>query len=138
MTSPLTVLQNSLTVTPLDDNQVRVTVTLSADLFPDYVHLLEALTGFVRSIQVKANRSRRSFEIRADSFDLSSRDQFYERVVRRYDQLTAQGLLRSQAIKQISIELRKEDHPWSAVDLVRCALSDAGRPGQPGRPRRSS
>ena len=85
MTSPLTALQDSLTLTPLDNDQVHVTVTLPADLFPDYVHLLEGLTGFVRTLLFQAHPSCRAFDIPPDRPGPSLSDLFYERVVRRHE-----------------------------------------------------
>ncbi len=99
MTPLFSFLQDSLEVSRIDDEQVRVTVNLPVDLLPYYLDLFNA------------------------------------RIVARFDALSAQGVNRSAAIKAISAELGKEQHPWAAVDLVRFALSAAGRPGKIGRPR---
>ena len=138
MTSLLSYLHDQLKVTPLDNDQVQVTVTLPSDLFRDYIRILDSLTGFARTLQNKSRLARsRSIE---DDFSLQEgfrlRDQYYARLVVLFDQYTAQGLNRSATIKQISSILRKEKHPWSSADLVRSSLIAAGRGGHPGRPRR--
>ena len=141
MTSLLLHLHDSLKVTPLEDNQVQVTVTLQSDEFIHYVRLLDSLTGFLRVIKNK-NRSAKT-KAHYDSKEYAeetakTKDQYYSRIVKLFDLYTSQGLNRSSAIKQIGADLRKEKHPWSSPDLVRFSLADAGRPGRVGRPRKTS
>ncbi len=62
--------------------------------------------------------------------------QYYSRLVATFDLYTSQGFDRKAAIKQISADLRRENHPWSSPDLVRPSLVAAGRGGRPSRPRR--
>jgi riboflavin synthase len=45
-------------------------------------------------------------------------------------------MARNEAIKQIADDLRTENHPWRAADLVRKTLVAAGRGGRSGRPSR--
>lgn len=63
---------------------------------------------------------------------------YLKRIVKDYDCYLLQGLDRKEAIKQISSDLRSENHPWSFPDLVRSSLIEAGRPGRIGRPRKNS
>ena len=50
MTSPFPFLQRNIKVTPLEDDQVQVTVTLPSSHFLHFVRLLDALSGFVSVI----------------------------------------------------------------------------------------
>ena len=133
MTPLFSFLQDSLEVSRIDDEQVRVTVNLPVDLLPYYLDLFNALSGFIR--MVKRRHSLAASAKPSDHLGIEFRDRFYARIVARFDALSAQGVNRSAAIKAISAELGKEQHPWAAVDLVRSALSAAGRPGKIGRPR---
>ncbi len=132
-------LKQSLSVVPLKDDQIQITVILPADLLPHYSHLFEALTSLVELIEKQA---RSAAKVKTQLFELQrqealrTRKLFCERLVVIYDGLIDQGLTRTAAIKQISIDLRKENHPWAADYLVRSCLIDGGRPGKPGRKRR--
>jgi hypothetical protein len=136
MASLIDDLNPSLTTTTLEDGQIQITVTLPAGVLPQFIQLLEALTGLTQYISRKASITRarpsKQFQIQHDNA-LAQRDRFYARIVTLYDYYTDQGLNRTNAIKQISSELRNEKHPWAAADLVRTALIAAGRPGTPGR-----
>ena len=134
-------LKQSLSVVPLKDDQLQITVTLSADLLPHYAQLFEALTSLVKIIETQA---RSAAQIKTQLFEvqrqeaLHTRKLFCEHLVAIYDRLIDQGLTRTAAIKQISVDLRKENHPWAADYLVRSCLIDGGRPGKPGRKRTNS
>lgn len=58
MTSLITSLHQSLEITPLDGDQVKVTVTLPSELLSDYQSLLESLTGFVNAINHRKHLER--------------------------------------------------------------------------------
>lgn len=132
----ITSLHQSLQVTPAEDDQVQVTVTLPADLLNDFVGLLDSLSGFVTAI----NHQKHLARLRDDSEETKKRfqfkAQFNKRLVRDYDRYRSQGLTRKDAIKQLSADLHKENHPWRCPDLIRSALIEAGRPGRIGRPSR--
>ena len=129
MTSLLSNLREHLQITPLDDDQVQVLFVLPSDLLFDYLHVLDSLTGLVKTVRSKVRLAKYS-DSSADSFSTQARDRFYKRVVALYDLYRAQGLKRTIAIQRISSELRVENHPWASVDLVRTALNAAGRPGR--------
>ncbi len=136
MTSLITSLHQSLEITPLDNDQVQVTVVLPSDLLNSYQSLLESLAGFVSAINHQKHHQR----LRAAA-DLSvkavlSKADYHKRLVKSYDDYTASGLSRTDAIKRISADLSKEKHPWAGVDLVRKSLIEAGRSGRVGRPAR--
>ncbi len=132
MTSPLSNQQLNPKVTPLDDDQVELTLTLPDDLVQDFLKVLDSLTNLATIVRSKTRLAR----LKDNSADIAQlerikeRDAFYARVVNLYDCQIARGLKRTAAIKAISIELRKEKHPWASIELVRSALVAAGRPGQ--------
>ena len=125
MTSLFSYLHSSLKVTLLEDDQVQVTVNLPSDLFLDYIRILDSLTGFAKTLRSKSKLLKPYVP---DPHVTSKRDQYYQRIVALYDSYSSQGLKRTAAIKQISADLRKENHPWSSPDLVRPSLVAAGRP----------
>ncbi len=126
----LSSLQLNPKVTPLDDNLVEVTLTLPDDLVYDFLKVLDSLTGLSTSIRSKTRlaRYKESSSDLVHQESLRQRDAFYARLVYLYDYYTAEGLNRTQTIKRISSDLRKENHPWSSVDLIRSLLPAAGRP----------
>ena len=132
MTSPLSHLSDNLKVTPLDDNQVEVTLTLPDDLVQDYLNVSDSLTGLATTFRSKTRLAR--YKDKVDDILQQERcrfrDAFYERVVSLCDGHLDHGYKRSAAIKLISKELCKEKHIWSSVELVRSALVAGGRPGQ--------
>jgi len=128
MTSPFSFLQNSLKITPSDDGQVKVTVTLPQDLVFFYLRLLDSLTGMVKGVESKVRLSRCQTVADQCHEGINQRDLYYKRIVRAYDLYQSQGLKRTAAIKQISADLRKENHPWREPDIIRSALVAAGRP----------
>lgn len=139
MTSLFSYLHKSLKVTPLEENQVEVTVTLQSDEYVHYLRLLDSLTGFIRTINSKtklAKHKNSDYSKFEQDQARATKDKYYKRIVQGFDLYTSQGLDRKAAIKQIGADLRKENHPWSSPDLVRFSLRDAGRPGRVGRPRR--
>ena len=139
MTSLFSYLHRSLKVTHLEDDQVQVTVTLHSDDFIYYIRLLDSLTGFVRVVKNKTRYARNMAHYESEEA-INERKQYkeryYSRIVASFDRYTSQGLDRTSAIKKISAELRKDNHPWSSPDQVRPSLVEAGRGGRPGRPRR--
>jgi len=141
MTSLFAYLHSNLKITPLDDDQVQVTVTLPSEHFLHFARLLDSLAGFVQIIN-RQNRVNKSKAL-AESLNLAEqaeqdKQRYYQRIVKAFDEYTAQGLNRYEAIKQIGADLRKEKHPWSSPDLIRPSLIAAGRGGRPGRPRKKS
>jgi len=139
MTSLFQYLHDSLKVTPTNDDQLEVTVTLPTDHFLHYVRLLDSLTGFVHVINKHARLERlkdkeyAEYQAKEAERNLA---RYHERLAELFDHYTSQGLDRKATVKQISADLRKEKHPWSSPDLVRPSLVKAGRGGRPGRPRR--
>ncbi len=139
MTSAPSFLLDQLTVTPLDDGQVSVTVNLPPELVKDYCRFLESLAGFFQVAHRKsrlalvASRVKSQADNQVVSLTLVA---YRERLVKAFDLYTSSGLDRKEAIKRIAADLRAEGHPWRSVDLVRIPLVEAGRSGRPGRPRR--
>jgi len=134
-------LTDSLKVIYHDQNHVEIRITLPADCCDHFLAAIEAFTGFatilrnqVRFSQIKKSSQRATVDHHAEE----NKRVYYQRIVKEFDRLTSQGHSRYQSIKLISAGLRKENHPWSSPDLVRPSLAAAGRPGQPGRPRRQS
>lgn len=141
MTSHLFYLQDSLSVVPVGDDQVQVVVTLPVEYLTQYTRLLDSLTGFIDVLKREDKLSR--LRLKSANWELSKQakknlDQYHQRLVTAYDLYTAKGLTRNAAIKQISADLRAEQHPWSSFDLVRPSLIKAGRSGRVGRPRGKS
>ncbi|SDE61392.1 hypothetical protein [Desulfuromonas thiophila] len=133
-------LEDDLTVTPADDGRVQISVVLPSDSILEYIHLLDALTGFFRLAQrhgklVSSLHNAAKDELRKRCEE--NRQRYFQRIVKAFDLYSAKGLDRNAAIKQISVDLYAEKHPWASVDLVRPALIEAGRPGRIGRPRRN-
>lgn len=138
MASPVDSLLDDLSVTPVEDGRVAVTVLLPPDLVQEYCRLLDSLAGFFHSINRKsfvATIPERAASRAAEAeFAVSA---YASLVVSTYDRYTSEGLTRSQAIRQIGADLRSKSHPWSSPDLVRHQLIASGRSGRPGRPRKS-
>jgi len=141
MTSPFSYPENNLTVTPLDDQHVEVSITIQTDYLLDFIKLFDSLTHFVRLVKnkdrIERNRARyNSKDHEEESHQL--KEQYYSRLVNLFDQYTDEGFDRKTTVKRISATLRKENHPWSSPDLVRPSLVAAGRGGRIGRPRKTS
>jgi len=139
MTSLFSYLHSNLKITPLEDDQVQVTVTLPSDHFLHFARLLDSLSGFVQIVNrhTKLSKYQKIAESLNDADQAEqTKQRYYNRIADLFDQYTSQGLTRNAAIKQISADLRKEKHPWSSPDLVRPSLVAAGRGGRSGRPRR--
>ncbi|MCF6179270.1 MAG: hypothetical protein L3J63_07765 [Geopsychrobacter sp.] len=58
MTLLSSLLQDNLKVTPADNDQVEVAVTLPADLLVDYVRLLDSLAGFFKVVNRQAKYAK--------------------------------------------------------------------------------
>lgn len=82
MTSLITSLHQSLEITPLDGDQVKVTVTLPSELLSDYQSLLESLTGFVNAINHRKHleRLKAASDQTRDSF--LNRSRYFKRIVK--------------------------------------------------------
>jgi hypothetical protein len=138
MTSLFHSLQHSLKVTPSENDQLEVTVTIPAEYFQQYIQLIDSFSGFVKTINKHARIQRlkdSEYHDKQAKEHQRKLDDYYCQIVTLYDQFTSEGFDRTQTIKRISSVLRASDHPWSSVDLVRPSLIEAGRPGQRGRKR---
>ena len=127
MTSLFHYLHNNLQVTPLDNDQVQVTVVLPSDIFLDYIRILDSLTGFAQTLRRKSKLTRQYVP---DPHANAQRDKYYQRSVALFDRYTDQGFKRTAAIKQVSTDLCSEHHCWSSADLIRSSLASAGRPSR--------
>jgi len=141
MTSPFSYPENNLTVTPLDNQHVEVSITIQTDYLLDYIKLFDQLTHFVRIVKnkdrIERNRAKyKSKESEAEAQQV--KENYYSRLADLFDQFTVEGYDRKTTIKRISATLRKENHPWSSPDLVRPSLVAAGRGGRIGRSRGQS
>ncbi|AMV72287.1 hypothetical protein JCM30471_07740 [Desulfuromonas carbonis] len=126
-------LLDHLSVTPLDDGLVAVTIHLPADLVRDYCRFLQTLVGFFTTVQNKTTIAQA--EQRAKSYALNQQAQqtlaaYRSRVVDAFDRYTSQGLIRKEAIQSIAAELRADQHPWRSADLVRITLVECDRGGR--------
>lgn len=128
------------TIKPASDGLVAVTVHLPPDLVRDYCRFLESLADFFHTVDRKVTIELASQRAAAQAaFHVEAQHRLAEyraRLVSAFDVYTACGLDRKDAVKRIAAELRDENHPWSAVHLVRSQLVAAGRGGRAGRPRR--
>jgi len=141
MTSLPPLLQDNLKVTPADNDQVDVTVTLPAELLADYVRLLESLAGFFKVVKRKAKYAQLRSKAASEEYAKECQERisrYYSLLVDLYDKHITSGLDRKAAIKQVAADLRREKHPWCCPDLVRSSLVAAGRRGRSGRPRRKA
>ena len=86
MTSLFAYLHNNLQVTPGKDDQVEVTVTLSSDLFLDYIRILDSLNGFVRKINCRAKLARIAEPAAPSEIDHWYKARYYERIPELFDQ----------------------------------------------------
>ena len=141
MTSPFSYPKNNLTVTPLDDQHVEVSITIQTDYLLDFIKLFDSLTHFVRLVKNKDRIERGRAKYNSKEHEEEShqlKEKYYSRLVTLFDQYTGEGYDRKTSIKKVSATLRKENHPWSSPDLVRPSLVAAGRGGRIGRPRKTS
>jgi len=141
MTSPFSYPENNLTVTPLDDQHVEVSITIQTDYLLDFIKLFDSLTHFVRLVKnkdrIERNRAKYNSKDHAEESH-QFKKQYYSCLVNLFDEYTDEGYDRKTTVKRISATLRKENHPWSSPDLVRPSLVAAGRGGRVGRPRKTS
>jgi len=140
MKASRSILLESLSVQPGDDGLVSVTVQLPPELVTQYCRFLDSLSDFFAAVDRKSYLvNLTSPEVQRDRQQAadSRRAAFRARLVLLFDDYKSAGLTRQEAIRRVSSDLRAEHHPWSAADLVRSELIAAGRPGVPGRPRRS-
>jgi len=138
MIPDLHVLTDNLKVTPLRNNQVKVTVTIPADFLIQYTQLLDSLSGFVEVLRKQETLSKLNHKPTRKKRENEAKkniDAYHKRLVKAYDTYISQGLDRNSAIKQISVDLRASNHPWCAIELIRPSLIKAGRSGKTGRPR---
>ena len=141
MTSPFSYPENNLTVTPLDDQHVEVSITIQTDFLLDYIKLFDQLTNFVRLVKNKDRIERNRAKYNSKKHDEEAqqvKEEYYSRIADLFDTFTDEGYDRTTSIKKISATLRNENHPWSSPDLVRPSLVAAGRGGRIGRPRGNS
>lgn len=134
MMPPLPILRDALSVTPLENGRVAVTVELPAELLRDYCQLLEALSGFFHVAKrraVFAHAEQRAASLAADQQITRVRQAYRDRLAASFDSYAALGLSRLEAVKRVAADLRAESHPWAYVDPVRSELVAAGRVGQP-------
>lgn len=130
MTSPFDYPENNLTVTPLDDSNVEVSITVQTEYLLDYLKLFDSLTNFVRLVKNKDRIARNRAKYNSKQFDDEAKQRklaYYSRIATLFDEYTDQGYDRKTSIKKVSATLRKENHPWSSPDLVRPSLVAAGR-----------
>jgi F0F1-type ATP synthase epsilon subunit len=102
MTSLFSFPHNSLKVTPLEDDQVQVTVTLHSDDFIYYIRQLDSLTGFVRVVKNKTRvASNKALYESEESINerKQHKERYYSRIVESFDSYTSQGLDRTSSIK---------------------------------------
>jgi len=133
MTSPFDYPENNLTVTPLDDSHVEVSITIQTDYLLDYIKFFDSVSHFVGLIRNKNRIALNCARYNSAEYDRQAQEvknKYYSRIAQLFDEYTAEGFDRRTVIKQIGATLRKEKHPWSSPDLVASSLSAAGRPGR--------
>ncbi|SDE61492.1 hypothetical protein SAMN05661003_11935 [Desulfuromonas thiophila] len=97
-------LEDDLTVTPADDGRVQISVVLPSDSILEYIHLLDALTGFFRLAQrhgklVSSLHNAAKDELRKRCEE--NRQRYFQRIVKAFDLYSAKGLNRNAAPKVI-------------------------------------
>ena len=139
MTQPGFHLSEALTVKPVADGQVSVTVLLPADLVTDYCRFLEALTNFFRAVDRKTSHAFSSVRVAApEAIQETNRHvaTYHAHLISAFDGYIASGLDRHEAVKRVAADLRAVSHPWCSLHVVQAELVVLGRGGSPGRPRR--
>ena len=124
MTQPGFHLSEALTVKPVADGQVSVTVLLPADLVTDYCRFLEALTNFFRAVDRKTSQAFSSVRVAApEAIQETHRHvaTYHAHLISAFDGYIASGLDR---------------HEWCSLHVVQAELVALGRGGSPGSPRR--
>ena len=133
-------LQENLSVEAVEDGLVAVTVVLPPDLVQDYCQFLESLASFFKIANRKSSSALSEFQASCGALERRAQKNIAEyraRIVTAFDDYTAQGLERQDAIKRVAADLRAASHPWCTLDVVRSELVAAGRGARRGRPRRS-
>jgi hypothetical protein len=141
MTPSLRFLQDDLTITPVGDDRVRLTLVLPSEYVYQFVHLVDSLSGFVQVLSSKSKYERRQANQHNEALKEQAKHakvEYYRLIAELFDKYTAEGFNRTESIKRIGADLRAMNHPWRSPDLIRYSLPAAGRPGKPGRPRRKA
>ncbi len=68
MTSLSPFLRDNLKVTPADNEQIEVTVSLPADVLPHYVRLLESLSGFFQFVTRQAKYAQIKSDVASQKY----------------------------------------------------------------------
>ena len=116
--------------------QIEVTVTLPPEHLQDYVKLLQSLSGLLQYAKRQAHYQEIRSEALSQERAIEAQEQIQQYradLVQRYDSYLDQGLGRKEAIKQISQDLKTENHPWYYVDQIRSNLIAGGRSGRARR-----
>ncbi|EAT16309.1 hypothetical protein HTZ97_13705 [Desulfuromonas acetoxidans] len=125
----------SLTISPVDDGAVQVTVTIPADQSNHFVNLFNSLSGSgatpVTDSVPSRPRNKTISELDKERAE-QAKAAYFELIAGLFDKYTAEGFKRNDAIKRIAADLRARNHCWSSTDLVRSFLPAAGRPGTRG------
>ncbi len=130
MTSLFHYLQDTLKVTPLDDDQVQVTVTLPTEHFLHFARILDSLCGLVASVNSRTRLAK--FQAAAEALKFNeqceaNQQDYYRYIVERFDRYTAEGLNRNQAIKRIGADLREVNHPCGSCRPARSYWPTSGK-----------
>ena len=102
MTSPFSYPENNLTVTPLDDQHVEVSITIQTDFLLDYIKLFDQLTHFVRLVKNKDRIERNRAKYNSKKHDEEAqqvKDKYYSRIADLFDTFTDEGYDRTTSIK---------------------------------------
>jgi hypothetical protein len=135
MRSSLRFLHDDLSVTPVDDDRVRISLVLPSEYLFQFVHLVDSLSGFVQVLSSKSKYECRQTNQHNEALKEQAKHvkaEYHKLIAKLFDKYTADGCNRTESIKRIGAELRAKKHPWCSPDLIRFSLPFAGRPGRRG------
>ena len=121
MKSSLSFLQDDLSISPLDDDRVRVTVVLPSVYVSQFVHLVDSLSGFVQALNRQSKFEQRQAERDSQEFKEQAKHvkaEYHKLIAKLFDKYTAQGLNRAESIKRIGTDLRAMKHCLLLAVLV--------------------
>lgn len=138
MTPPQESFLDRLSVSPVEDDLVAVTVYLPPDLVQDYRRFLESVSTFFQSVDRKTSAEAvKNRAVKRQAIEYNKQNNlavYHERISKAFDYYTLAGLDRKEAIKRVAADLRADKHPWCCPELVRRELVKLGRGGKSGRP----
>ncbi|WP_321531736.1 hypothetical protein [uncultured Desulfuromonas sp.] len=113
MRSSLRFLHDDLSVTPVDDDRVRISLVLPSEYLFQFVHLVDSLSGFVQALSRQSRFERRQASRHNDVLKDQTKHvkaEYHKLIARLFDKYTALGFNRTESIKRIGADLRAMKH----------------------------